>query len=150
MRRIVLALMIATLPSFVRAADDDAKAVSQALLDKGAALFSDKDAPSLAKTYTDDAELVVVLKSPSETKTEVKRGLTEIEDFYRSLFKNNDPIRAKNTVEYAHYIGPDLLMIAGVFEVTQGETLQVRFVQIREKRGDSWKIHHLRAYHVGH
>jgi ketosteroid isomerase-like protein len=150
MRHILLAVMFVTLPTFVRAADDDAKAVSQALLDKGAALFSDKDAPGLAKTYTDDAELVVVLKSSSEAKTEIKRGPAEIEEFYRSLFKNNEPIRAKNTVEYARYIGPDMLMIAGVFEIVEKETLQVRFVQIREKRGDSWKIHHLRAYHVGH
>jgi hypothetical protein len=149
MRRILLAMLLVILPTFSRAADDDAKAVAQGLLDKGAALFSDKDAPSLAKSYTDDAELVVVMKTSSETKTEVKRGHTEIEEFYRTLFKDSQPIRAKNNVEYARYIGPDTLMIAGFIEITEKETMKLPFVQIRQKRGASWQINHLRVYYVG-
>jgi len=150
MPRILLAFLFVALPTFSQAADDDAKTVAQAFLDKGAALFSDKDAPSLAATYTDDAELVVVMKSPSETKYESKRGTAEIENFYRELFKSNDPIQAKNTIEYARHIDPDTLMVAGVFELHQGDSdLKLPFVQIREKRGASWKIHHLRVFYVG-
>lgn len=150
MRRILFAFLFVALPTLSQAADDDAKTVSQALLDKGAALFSDKDAPSLARTYTEDAELVMVLKSPSETKNEVTHGRTAIEQEYQKLFKNPDPIRAKNIVEYARYIDPDTLMIAGTFELTQGETLKLPFVQVREKRGGSWLVTSMRVYYTGH
>jgi ketosteroid isomerase-like protein len=150
MPRILVAFLFVALPTLSLAADDDAKTVAQAFLDKGAGLFSDKDAPSLAKTYTDDAELAVVMKGSSETKQEVKRGPAEIENYYRELFKTNDPIRAKNTIEYARYIDPELLMVAGVFEIRHGDTdLKLPFVQIRQKQGDSWKIHRLRVFYVG-
>jgi ketosteroid isomerase-like protein len=148
MPRILVAFLFVALPTFSLAADDDAKTVAQAFLDKGAGLFSDKDAPSLANTYTEDAELVVSMKSPSETKYEVKRGTAEIESFYRELFKKNEPIRAKNTIEYARYIDPETLIVAGVFEINQDETMKLPFVQVRQKRGDSWKIHHLRVFYV--
>jgi ketosteroid isomerase-like protein len=125
--------------------DPQAQQLAEKILEKGAQLYDTKDARAMAETYTDDAEVVVVTKDRGETKTDAKRGRAEIESLYQSLFKDAGTIHAKNTVEYARLIDPEMLLICGVFQ-PDTDALRVPFVQVRVKKGDRWLISSLRIF----
>ena len=137
------------LPSPAPADEPDARTVAQDLLKKGSALFDAQDAMALSATYTDEArvEWIEKDKDTGKYKTSSKEGRTEIDSLYRDLFK--DPSRkrtSRNTVEFAKFVAPDVLLIQGYFEPDVNEGGKYSFVQERVKEGDKWLIRNLRLY----
>jgi ketosteroid isomerase-like protein len=140
------ALPLALLTGPAVAADDDAKAIAEKFLAAGAKMFDAKDAAGLAATYTDDAVITAISREDKSTtgklKIEVTRGRADIEKAYRDMFKPDAVFHAKNTVKQAHLLAPDVLVVAGEFDLdTQApESIKVTFIQVRTKQGDAWKI----------
>lgn len=137
----VLALSLAPMPA---ARADDARQIAEKVTKTGAALFDARDAKGLAATYTENARLEVISreKDTGALKIDVKVGRTEVESYYENLFKNNSPVHARNTIEFARLIGPDVITFTGVFvpDTEAAEPLRLPFVQVREKQGDDWRI----------
>ena len=136
-------------PSFGQdSADDEAMKLAKKLTEEGAATFSKADAKAMAAYYTEDA--VVFLQGKNEAGYSVKEydGRAEIERLYADFFKDAGTIQAKNTVEYARLLAPDLLVIAGTFEPNQlaAKPLKLPFYQVRVKQGDKWLIHSVRIF----
>lgn len=129
---------------------DEAMKLATKLTEEGAATFSKADARAMAAYYTEDA--IVFMQSKSDDGHSVKEydGRAEIERLYADLFKEPGTIQAKNTVEYARLLAPDLLVIAGTFEPNQlaAKPMKVPFYQVRVKQGDKWLIHSLRVFVV--
>lgn len=146
----ILSLVLFLFPALASAQEKDAKPAAQDLLNKGSVLFDKYDAAVMAETYTDDAKVVWIEKSQEtgKYKIEVKDGRAEIEKFYREMFKNSkEKETSRNTVEFAKYVAPDLMLIEGVFEPNVGRG-KYAFVQERVKQGDRWLIQCLRIYIV--
>lgn len=128
---------------------DEAMKLATKLTDEGAATFSKADAKAMAAYYTEDAIIFLQGKNDEEHTVKEYDGKAEIERAYADLFKNEQgTIRAKNHVEYARLLAPDVLVIAGTFEPNQlaAKPLKVPFYQVRVKRGDKWLIHSLRIF----
>ena len=128
---------------------DEAMKLARKLTGEGAATFSKADAKAMAAYYTEDA--IVFLESKNDEGHQVKEydGKAEIERAYADLFKEeHGTIQAKNTVDYARLLAPDLLVIAGTFEPNQlaDKPLKVPFYQVRVKQGDRWLIHSVRIF----
>src|ERR1700720_4003114 len=116
MKRIASFALMFVLPLTVMAQEKDAKTLAQDVLDKGSALFDTRDAAAMVATYTEDAQLLWVDKDSStgEIKVSVKTR-TEIESLYRDIFKDaKEKTTSKNTVEFARFVAPDLMVIQGV------------------------------------
>jgi hypothetical protein len=148
MRLATILAFVILAPGFARA--QDAKAVAQEVLNKGAALFDTRDAAAMAETYTDDAKLTWIEKDSNtgKFKVEVKEGRSDIEKLYSDLFKDaKEKTTSRNTVEFAKFISPSLLLIEGEFEPKINEG-KYSFVQERIKQGDKWVIMALRIYVV--
>lgn len=123
--------------------DDRALAVAREVLDRGAELFDARDAAAMAETFLEESHVIVIKRASNSTEltTEIVSGREEIQKGYADLFKDRDPShRARNTVEQARWLTPDLLLIQGRFalNVEQGDLLQ--FVQVRARDGDQWKV----------
>jgi len=125
--------------------EDDTRAMTLAkeTLDRGATLFDTRDAKAMAATFLENAQLIFVRKPPDSEKFELetKSGRATIESAYDDLFKSRSPEhKARNTVESAKFLSPDLLLIKGRFSLNadQGDTIQ--FVQVRAREGDQWKV----------
>jgi ketosteroid isomerase-like protein len=136
-------------PSFGQGpAADEAMKLATKLTEEGAATFSKADARAMAAYYTEDA--IVFMESKNDDGHSVKEydGRAEIERLYADLFKEPGTIQAKNTVEYARLLAPDLLVIAGTFEPNQlaAKPMKVPFYQVRVKQGEKWLIHSLRVF----
>jgi hypothetical protein len=127
---------------------DEAMKLATKLTEEGAATFSKADARAMAAYYTEDA--IVFMQSKNDDGHSVKEydGRAEIERLYADLFKEPGTIRAKNIVEYARLMAPDLLVIAGTFEPNQlaAKPMKVPFYQVRIKQGEKWLIHSLRIF----
>lgn len=148
MRLAAIASLALVLPFATTPQDKDAKATAQDILTKGAALFDTRDAAAMAETYVEDAKLSWIDrdKDTLKLKVEVKDGRREIESFYRSLWKDqSEKTTSKNTVEYAKFVTPELLVIVGEFEPNVGRG-KYSFMQERVKQGDRWMIQSLRLY----
>ena len=142
-------IVLFAVPIAARADDKDAKRVAQATLDKGATLYDTRDSAALAATYTEDAQLQWIDKdnSTGELRISVKSGRAEIENTYRDLFKNNDEkTTSRNTVEYARFIAPDVMVIHGVFQPNVDKDGKYPFVQLRVKQGDKWMMKNLQLF----
>ena len=131
MKRFAIFALMFVVPIAVRAQDKDAKAVAQDVLDKGAALFDTRDAAAMAATYTEDAQLLWIDKDSStgEIKVSVKKDRAEIESLYHDLFKDaKEKTTSKNTVEFARFVGADLMVIHGSLSAQhrQGRQVSVR------------------------
>jgi hypothetical protein len=105
----------------------------------------------MAATYTEDAELTLVAKDKGtgEYKPQDTRGRAAVQRFYQDLFKDQKPgTRSRNMVEFAHFVGGDLLIIHGTFtpDVDQGGAFP--FVQVRAKAGERWLIMSLQVFVV--
>jgi ketosteroid isomerase-like protein len=144
-------LLGALVPSPARAQEsgDEAMKLASKLTEEGAATFSKADAKAMAAYYAENA--IVFMQSKNDEGHSVKEydGKAEIERLYADLFKNeHGTIRAKNTVEYARLLAPDLLVIAGTFEPNQlaDKPMKVPFYQVRVKQGEKWLIHSLRVF----
>jgi ketosteroid isomerase-like protein len=128
--------------------NDDALKVAKKLTEEGAATFSTSNAKAMAAYYVEDARLFLQSKEENEISEKEYTGRDEIEKFYADLFKDPKTIQAKNTVEYAKLLAPDVLVIAGTFVPNEAadKPLKVPFYQVRVKRGDKWLIHRLRIF----
>jgi hypothetical protein len=149
MKRIAIFALLFVVPFSLRAQDKDAKTVAQEVLDKGSALFDTRDAVAMAETYTEDAELLWIDKDSTtgEIKVSVKKDRSEIESLYRDLFKDaKEKTTSKNTVEYARFVGADLMVIHGVFQPNVDKQGKFPFVQMRLKQGEKWMIKNLQLY----
>ena len=149
MKRFAIFALLFVVPFSLRAQDKDAKTVAQEVLDKGSALFDTRDAVAMAATYTEDAELLWIDKDSTtgEIKVSVKNDRTEIESLYRDLFKDaKEKTTSKNTVEYARFVGADLMVIHGVFQPDVDKQGRFPFVQMRLKQGEKWVIKNLQLY----
>ena len=125
--------------SFTARADDtDAKTVAQDVLDKGAGLFDKRDATAMAATYTEDAQLEWVDKDSAAggIKIETRKGRDEIETLYRDLFKDQkEATTSKNTVEFARFISPELLVVHVTFQPNVANESKFPFIQLRPEEG---------------
>jgi hypothetical protein len=156
-------LLMTTVPAFWLAAlfvlpvqsqepgADEAVNLAKKLTEEGAATFNTANAKAMAAYYTEKA--IVFLQTKDENGgLSVKEydGRGEIERFYADIFKDPGTIQAKNTVEYAKLLAPDILVIAGTFEpnLAAANPLKVPFYQVRVKQGDKWLIDNLRIFVV--
>jgi ketosteroid isomerase-like protein len=129
----------------------DAMKLARKLTEEGAAKFNTSNAKAMAAYYIDDAKVFLVGRNESGFSTKEYNGREEIERFYGDLFKDQQNIQSKNTVEYAKMLAPDVLVIVGTFEPNQNaaEPLKVPFYQVRIKQGDKWLMSSLRIFVVG-
>lgn len=130
---------------------DDAAQLAKKLTEEGATTFNTANAKAMAAYYTDDAKVFLESKNDSGISVKEYDGRDEIEKFYADLFKNPGTIQAKNRVEYAKLLAPDVLVIAGTFEPnTQDATpLKVPFYQVRIKQADKWLMSSVRIFVIG-
>ena len=147
---LAVALALALAPA--ARAEDDAKAIAVKVTAAGAAMFDARDAKGLAGTYVDDARLDVFSRPKDATtlKVETKVGRAEIQAYYEELFKNNDPVHAKSTVETARQLDDDTVMFSGVFSpnTEAAEPLKLAFTQVRSRQGGEWKIVALQIFAI--
>ncbi len=149
MKRFAIFALMFVGPVSVSAQEKDAKTVAQDVLDKGAALFDTRDATAMAATYTDDAQLLWIDKDSTtgEIKVTVKKDRTEIESLYHDLFKDaKEKTTSKNTVEFARFVGAELMVIHGVFQPNVDKQGKFPFVQMRVKQNEKWLIKNLQLY----
>jgi ketosteroid isomerase-like protein len=149
MKRLLTLSLILLAPASIRAADDEAKKQAQEILTRGATLFDTRDAVAMASTYTEDAELSLVSKDKDTGtyKAQDTHGRTAIERFYQDFFKDRDSsTKSRNNVEYAHFVGNDLLIIQGTFTPDVSKNDSFAFVQVRAKKGDKWLILNLQLF----
>ncbi len=145
----IFTLMLCNSHSTVSAEEKDAKALAQAVLDKGSALFDTRDAVAMAATYTEDAQLLWIDKNgdTGEIKISIKKDRSEIESLYRDLFKDaKEKTKSKNTVEFARLVVPELMVIHGVFQPNVDKPDKFSFVQTRVKVGEKWLMKTLQLY----
>jgi hypothetical protein len=131
------------------AQDYQAKTIAQEVLNQGAALFDGREAEKIAATYVEGAR-IEMLSRDSETgkfKVEARSGRAEIEAMYKELFKGmNEPTTCKNTADDAHMVGTDILLIRGTFQPNASNPLTLKFVQVRLREGNAWRIHSLQLF----
>ena len=122
--------------------------LARKLTEEEAVTFNTADAKAMAAYYVQDARMYLQSKEDDEDSEKEYSGRDEIEKFYADIFKNPGTIQAKNTVDYAKRLAPDVLVIAGAFVPNEGadKPLKVPFYQVRVKRGDKWLIHRLRIF----
>jgi len=144
-KRFLFTLILVVVPTAAFAQDDDAKAkaVAKEALDRGAALFDKREAGPMAATFVEAAQVILIKRSSDSGNIEVesRSGRPAIEAAYADIFKNRSPEhKARNTVESAKFLNPDLLLIQGKFalDAAQGDVIQ--FVQVRAREGDQWKV----------
>lgn len=127
---------------------DEAMKLARKLTEEGAATFSKADAKAMAAYYTENA--IVFLQGKGDDGYSVKEydGQAEIERLYADFFKEPGTIRAKNTVDHAKLLAPDLLVITGTFEPNQlaAKPMKLPFYQVRVKQGEKWLIHSVRIF----
>ena len=130
--------------------NNEALKLAKKLTEDGAATFNTANAKAMAAYYTDDAKMFLQSKEENDISVKEYDGREEIEKFYADIFKDPATILAKNTVEYAKLLAPDLLVIAGTFVPNESATkpLKVPFYQVRIKRAEKWLIHSLRIFVV--
>ncbi|WP_169976742.1 YybH family protein [Tautonia rosea] len=139
----VLLLVWTTAPA------QDAAATATRLLEAGAATFNSKDAAGMAANYTDDAAITLYSTTDSSMQTQHYRGKERIQKLYADLFKDSAQITSRNVVEYARFVGPDLLVIGGTFEPDIGGSLILQFVQVRvREEGGVWRIQNLQLFPI--
>ncbi len=153
MPRPSLALLFVTVFASIARAEapaDDARAIAVKVTNIGAALFDARDARGLALTYAEDARLEILArdKDTGELKTETKVGRTEIEAYYEQTFKSDGAIHARNTVEHARFLDPDLLLISGYFQPNTESTdsAKLPFSQLRDRKNGEWRIVNLQLF----
>jgi hypothetical protein len=136
-------MIVAATPAATAQDDAQARTVAQEVLDRGAALFDARDAAAMAATFLDDAEIALLKRESDSARVTIEsaHGKAAIEKGYADIFKDRDPAhRARNTVETARFLGPDTLLISGRFALDRDQGDLIRFVQIRVREGDAWKV----------
>lgn len=132
--------------------DPAALAAAKKVTEAGAKMFATKDAAGLAATYADGAVLTLFTRdTPSAAfRRESRTGFSEILKMYEDMFKDGNSLEAKNLVEHARFLGSDMLLITGTFELSSGGNVgRYPFVQVRVKQADTWKIMSLELFAEG-
>lgn len=143
MKRLVPLVVALALPFTATGREEDAKTLAQALLDKGAAQFEQRDAAAMTANYTDDGMILWVYRdnSTGQIKVDVKKGHAEIEALYRDTFKDpNERTTSRNTVGSARFIASDVMIIEGNFQPNVARNGKYPFVQVRVKRDGKWLL----------
>ena len=128
-----------------QATPQDAQALATRLTSEGAAAFARHDVDALTASYATDAKIVSFLSKVDGggITVETKSGAEEIRPLYERA-TSDKPIEASNAVEYAKLLGPDLLMIAGTFTISDKDAyaLMVPFIQVRAREAVEarWRI----------
>jgi ketosteroid isomerase-like protein len=127
---------------------DEATALAVKLTEQGAATFDTFNAKAMANYYLEDGEIAMVTKEESGLKVKTYKGRAEIEQGYAEVFKKPETIKSKNTVEYAKLIAPDVLVIAGTFDLNtlKPDSPKLPFYQVRVKKGDQWLMSSARVF----
>lgn len=149
LRSLAIASLVLLAPTAVRAQNADAMELAKKLTTDGALTFETRNAQAMADSYTDGAEVFLVSqnKNTGQLKVEPRRGRAAIEALYADFFKDGQLIQAKNHVDHAKFVTPDLLLITGTFEITKGEsTWKLPFVQVRAKQGEKWLLNSVRLF----
>lgn len=149
MRSVAIFTILFTLPVSAKAQNEAAKNLAQDVLNKGSAVFDTRDAPAMAATYTEDAQILWYEKhdDTGEIKLNTKTGRAEIESLYKDLFKDQtEKTTSKNTVEFARFAKPDVLIIQGVFQPNVDKPGKFPFVQVRVKQGEKWLMKTLQIF----
>ena len=136
-------------PARAQEPGDEAMKLARKLTEEGAATFGKADAKAMVAYYTENAIVFVQGKNDEGHSVKEYDGKAEIERAYADFFKGQQgTIQAKNTVEYARLLAPDVLVIAGTFEPNQlaEKPLKVPFYQVRIKQGDRWLIQSVRIF----
>ena len=128
----------------------EAMALAIKLTDQGAATFDTFNAKAMADYYLEDAEIALTSRGNDGLNIQTYKGKAEIEKGYADVFKKPETIKSKNTVEYAKFIAPDMLVIAGTFDVNtlKPDSPKIPFYQVRVKQGDKWLMSSLRIFFV--
>lgn len=129
---------------------DEATKLAVKLLDEGAAVFDTFSVKGMVEFYREDAEIHLVTRNDEGFNVQVYKGKDGVEKAYAELFKKPETIKSKNHVEYAKFLAPDLLVIAGTFEVNtlKPDQPKIPFYQVRVKSGDKWLMSYLRIFFV--
>ncbi len=127
---------------------DEATALAVKLTEQGAATFDTFNAKAMADYYLEDGEIALVTKEEGGLKVKYYKGRAEVEQGYADMFKKPETIKSKNTVEYAKLIAPDVLVIAGTFDLNtlKPDSPKVPFYQVRVKKGDQWLMSSVRIF----
>jgi ketosteroid isomerase-like protein len=131
---------------------DEALDLAKKLTTEGARLFAAKNAAALTDTYTEDARVELLSREDStgSLKREARTGKSEVRALYDDLFKDNETIEARNDVAYARFVGNDMLLIVGTFEMTSGgKTMKLPFVQARVRQDGQWLMVSVQLFLVG-
>jgi hypothetical protein len=105
----------------------------------------------MAATYTEDAQLEWVEKDSAAGgfKIDVRKGREEIETLYRDFFKDQkEATTSKNTVEFAQFINPEMMVVQGYFQPNVANDAKFHFVQVRVKKDDKWLMRSLMLFVV--
>jgi len=118
------------------------------LTEEGAATFDTLNAKAMADYYLDDAEINMVSKNDEGLKVDVYKGRAEIRKAYAKLFEKPETIKSRNTVEYAKFLSPEVLVISGTFDTNtlKPDSIKVPFYQVRVKKADKWLMSYLRIF----
>jgi len=129
---------------------DEAMALAVKLTEEGAATFDTFNAKAMADYYLDDAEIALTTRDEDGLKVETHKGKAEIEKGYADIFKKPETTKSRNTVEYAKFLAPDILVIAGTFDLNtlKPDSPKIPFYQLRVKKGEKWLMSSLRIYFV--
>jgi hypothetical protein len=121
--------------------DQAAMKLARELTEAGVALFIKGDGKALAEQYLDDAEIVMTTIEPfGSPAVSITRGREKIDKVYELAPKIGE-WSPKNEVHYARFITPELLQIAGFFQITEnGMNKRFQFTQIRKKVDNRWRI----------
>ncbi len=127
---------------------DEATALAIKLTEQGAATFDTFNSKAMADYYLEDGEIALVNKEEGGLKVKYYKGRAEIEQGYAEVFKKPETIKSKNTVEYAKLIAPEVLVIAGTFDLNtlKPDSPKLPFYQVRVKKGDQWLISSVRVF----
>jgi hypothetical protein len=116
-----------------------AERTAERILTTGSELFDAKKAKALAATFTVDGEIHLFdMKAKREGDIPI-RGRADIEEFYVNMFEDASTIHSQNTVEFARFVAPDVLIIHGRFRPNVGEQ-DLPFIQLRVKQRDEWLL----------
>jgi hypothetical protein len=147
---VLVGLALAAAPEPPAAPPEGARELAQQILTQGAALFDKRDAAAMAATYLEDGQLTLIGKDKETDayKAETHRGRASIENTYARLFQDRPATAvSRNVVEAAHYVGPDILIIHGTFQLdTSTARDPVPFLQVRVKQDDAWRILSLQVF----
>ncbi len=128
---------------------DEALDAAKAATGEGAKIFSSKNLDAMLATYAEDSQVEIISRNEATggLKRDQSTGKNEIRKLYEDMFKTEGSIDARNTVETARFVGPEMLLITGTFEVSAGgRTSTFPFVQVRTRRDGKWLLAHVQVY----